>query len=162
MEKRRLGQSDLHLAPIMLGGNVFGWMIDEKTSFGILDAFIDAGFNAIDTSDSYARWLPGSPGGESETIIGSWLKRSGNRDRVLIATKVGEDMGEGRSLKRDYILRECEALAATPASRSHRSLPDPFRRRGHRAGRDDAGLRAAGSRRQSTRDWRLEHDSCQA
>jgi aryl-alcohol dehydrogenase-like predicted oxidoreductase len=88
MEKRRLGQSDLHLAPIMLGGNVFGWMIDEKTSFGILDAFIDAGFNAIDTSDSYARWLPGSPGGESETIIGSWLKRSGNRDRVLIETRL--------------------------------------------------------------------------
>src|SRR4029453_579781 len=109
MEKRRLGQSDLHLAPIMLGGNVFGWMIDEKTSFGILDAFIDAGFNAIDTSDTYARWLPGSRGGESETIIGSWLKHSNKRDRVLIATKVGEDMGEGRSLKRDYILRECEA-----------------------------------------------------
>lgn len=109
MEKRRLGQSDLHLAPLMLGGNVFGWTIDEQTSFGILDAFIDAGFNAIDTSDSYARWIPGSPGGESETIIGNWLKRSGKRDDVLIATKVGEDMGEGRSLKKDYILRECEA-----------------------------------------------------
>ena len=109
MEKRRLGQSDLYLAPIMLGGNVFGWMIDEKASFGILDAFVDAGFNAIDTSDSYARWLPGSPGGESETIIGNWVKRSGKRDKVLIATKVGEDMGEGRSLKKDYILRECEA-----------------------------------------------------
>ncbi|HUL89030.1 MAG TPA: aldo/keto reductase [Pseudolabrys sp.] len=109
MEKRRLGQSDLHLAPLMLGGNVFGWTIDEKTSFGILDAFIDAGFNAVDTSDSYARWVPGSPGGESETIIGNWLKRSGKRGQVLIATKVGEDMGEGRSLKKDYILRECEA-----------------------------------------------------
>jgi aryl-alcohol dehydrogenase-like predicted oxidoreductase len=109
MEKRRLGQSDLQLAPLMLGGNVFGWTIDEKTSFGILDAFVDAGFNAIDTSDSYARWLPGSPGGESETIIGNWLKRSGKRDKVLIATKVGEDMGEGRSLRKNYILRECEA-----------------------------------------------------
>ena len=109
MEKRRLGQSDLHLAPLMLGGNVFGWTIDEKTSFGILDAFVDAGFNAVDTSDSYARWIPGSPGGESETIIGNWLKRSGKRNNVLIATKVGEDMGEGRSLKKDYILRECEA-----------------------------------------------------
>jgi len=93
----------------MLGGNVFGWTIDEKTSFGILDAFIDAGFNAVDTSDSYARWVPGSPGGESETIIGNWLKRSGKRDKVLIATKVGEDMGEGRSLKKNYILRECDA-----------------------------------------------------
>jgi aryl-alcohol dehydrogenase-like predicted oxidoreductase len=109
MKKRRLGQSDLHLAPLMLGGNVFGWTIDEKTSFGILDAFVDAGFNAVDTSDSYARWIPGSPGGESETIIGNWLKRSGKRNDVLIATKVGEDMGEGRSLKKDYILRECEA-----------------------------------------------------
>jgi aryl-alcohol dehydrogenase-like predicted oxidoreductase len=67
------------------------------------------GYNAIDTSDSYARWVPGSPGGESETIIGNWLKRSGRRDKLLIATKVGEDMGEGRSLKKDYILRECEA-----------------------------------------------------
>jgi len=92
----------------MLGGNVFGWTIDEKTSFDILDAFVDAGFNAIDTADSYARWVPGSPGGESEIVIGSWLKRSGGRDKVLIATKVGEDMGEGRSLKKDYILKECE------------------------------------------------------
>jgi aryl-alcohol dehydrogenase-like predicted oxidoreductase len=93
----------------MLGGNVFGWAIDEKTSFGILDAFVDAGYNAVDTADSYARWVTGNPGGESETIIGNWLKRSGKRDKVLIATKVGEDMGEGRSLKKDYILRECEA-----------------------------------------------------
>ncbi len=109
METRRLGQSKLHLAPLMLGGNVFGWSIDEKTSVGILDAFVDAGFNAVDTSDSYARWVPGNPGGESETIIGNWLKKSGKRGKVLIATKVGEDMGEGRSLKKDYILRECEA-----------------------------------------------------
>ena len=109
MQRRRLGQSGLELAPIMLGGNVFGWTIDEKASFGILDAFVDAGFNAIDTSNSYARWIPGSPGGESETIIGNWLKRSGKRDKALIATKVGEDMGEGRSLRKDYILRECEA-----------------------------------------------------
>ena len=109
MDKRRLGQSDLHLAPLMLGGNVFGWNVDELTSFEILDAFVDAGFNAIDTSDSYSRWVPGHPGGESETIIGNWLKTSGKRDKVLIATKVGEDMGEGRSLRKDYILRECEA-----------------------------------------------------
>src|SRR4029077_5803155 len=109
MDKRRLGQSDLHFAPIMLGGNVFGWTIDEPTSFKILDAFVDAGFNAVDTPDSYARWVPGNPGGESETIIGNWIKRSGKRNNVLIATKVGEDMGEGRSLKKDYVLRECEA-----------------------------------------------------
>jgi aryl-alcohol dehydrogenase-like predicted oxidoreductase len=110
MERRRLGQSDLHLAPLMLGGNVFGWTIDEPVSHAILDAFVDAGFNAVDTSDSYSRWVPGHAGGESETIIGNWLKKSGKRDRVLIATKVGEDMGAGRrSLKKDYILRECEA-----------------------------------------------------
>ena len=101
MDKRRLGQSDLHLAPLMLGGNVFGWNVDEPTSFDILDAFVDAGFNAIDTSDSYSRWVPGHPGGESETIIGNWLKKSGKRDKVLIATKVGEDMGEGRSLRKN-------------------------------------------------------------
>ncbi|HET7803537.1 MAG TPA: aldo/keto reductase [Pseudolabrys sp.] len=109
MDKRRLGQSDLHLAPLMLGGNVFGWNVDEPTSFEILDAFVGAGFNAIDTSDSYSRWVPGHPGGESETIIGNWLNKSGKRDKVLIATKVGEDMGKGRSLRKDYILRECEA-----------------------------------------------------
>ena len=108
MEKRRLGQSDLHLVPLMLGTNVFGWNVDEKTAFAILDAFADAGFNAIDTADSYSRWMPGHPGGESETIIGRWLKHSGKRDRVLIATKVGEDMGEGRSLKKDYVIRVCE------------------------------------------------------
>ncbi|HZP71610.1 MAG TPA: aldo/keto reductase [Pseudolabrys sp.] len=109
MEKRRLGRSDLYLAPIMLGGNVFGWNVDERTSHGILDAFVDAGFNAIDTADTYSRWVPGHAGGESETIIGNWLKKSGKRDKVLIATKVGEDMGEGRCLRKDYILRECEA-----------------------------------------------------
>lgn len=109
MEFRRLGQSDLHLAPIMLGGNVFGWNVDEPTSFDILDAFVDAGFNAIDTSNSYSRWVPGHPGGESETIIGNWLKKSGKRENVLLATKVGEDMGDGRSLRKDYILRQCDA-----------------------------------------------------
>ena len=109
MDLRRLGQSDLHIAPLMLGGNVFGWTIDEPTSFALLDAFADAGFNAIDTSNSYSRWVPGHTGGESETIIGNWLKKSGKRDKVLIATKVGENMGEGRSLKKDHILRACEA-----------------------------------------------------
>jgi len=93
----------------MLGGNVFGWNADEKTSHAILDAFVDKGFNAVDTADSYSRWVPGHKGGESETIIGNWLKRSGKRDQVVIATKLGEDMGEGRSLKGDYVLRACEA-----------------------------------------------------
>jgi len=109
MQRRKLGRSGLELAPIVLGTNVFGWNVDEKTSFALLEAFVDAGFNALDTADTYSRWVPGHKGGESETIIGSWLKQSGKRDRVLIFTKVGEDMGEGRSLKKDYILRECEA-----------------------------------------------------
>jgi aryl-alcohol dehydrogenase-like predicted oxidoreductase len=109
MEKRRLGQSDLHIAPLMLGGNVFGWNVDEKTSFAVLDAFVDAGFNAIDTADSYSRWVPGHKGGESETIIGNWLKRSGKRGQVVIATKVGSDMGDGKSVRKDYVLRAAEA-----------------------------------------------------
>ena len=110
MDKRRLGRSDLHIAPLILGSNVFGWNVDAPASFAILDAFVDAGFNTIDTADSYSRWVPGHPGGESETIIGDWLKKSGKRDSVLIATKVGEDMGAGhRSLKKDYILSACEA-----------------------------------------------------
>ena len=108
MELRRLGQSELHIAPLMLGGNVFGWNVDEATSFAILDAFVDAGFNAIDTANTYSRWVPGHQGGESETIIGNWLKRSGKRDKVVIASKVGEDMGSGRGLKTSDILREAE------------------------------------------------------
>src|ERR1043165_1214093 len=107
MEMRQLGRSPLRLAPLVVGGNVFGWNVDEKTSFALLDAFVDAGFNAVDTADSYSTWVPGHKGGESETIIGNWLKRSGKRDKVVIATKLGEDMGEGRSLKGDYVLRAC-------------------------------------------------------
>jgi len=109
MELRRLGQSDLQIAPLMLGSNVFGWNVDEATSFAILDAFIDAGFNAIDTANTYSRWVPGHKGGESETIIGNWLKASGKRAKAVIATKVGEDMGSGRSLKSGDIIRAAEA-----------------------------------------------------
>ena len=109
MELRRLGQSDLHIAPLMLGGNVFGWNVDEATSFALLDAFVDAGFNAVDTDDTYSRWVAGHRGGESETVIGHWLQRSGKRGKVVIATKVGNDMGEGKSLRKDYILRAAEA-----------------------------------------------------
>jgi aryl-alcohol dehydrogenase-like predicted oxidoreductase len=109
MEFRQLGRSDIHIAPLVLGGNVFGWNVDETASFAILDAFIDAGFNAIDTADSYSRWAPGHSGGESETVIGNWLKSSGKRAKVVIATKVGNDMGEGKCLRKDYILRAAEA-----------------------------------------------------
>jgi aryl-alcohol dehydrogenase-like predicted oxidoreductase len=95
MEMRTLGRSRVAIAPLVLGGNVFGWTADEATSFAILDAFVDAGFNAIDTADVYSRWAPAG-GGASETVIGNWLKRSGKRDKVVIATKVGMDMGEGK------------------------------------------------------------------
>lgn len=103
MQNRPLGQSGLNVAPVILGGNVFGWSADEATSFAVLDAAIDAGLNAIDTADVYSRWVPGHQGGESETIIGRWLKaRPGMRDRVVILTKVGSDMGldaQGRPAK---------------------------------------------------------------
>jgi aryl-alcohol dehydrogenase-like predicted oxidoreductase len=109
MDLRPLGRSEIRIAPLMLGGNVFGWNVDEPTSFALLDAFVDAGFNGIDTADTYSRWAPGHKGGESETVIGHWLKKSGKRARVVIATKVGNDMGEGKSLKKDYLLRAAEA-----------------------------------------------------
>jgi len=108
MTRRKLGRSDLSIAPIVFGGNVFGWSADEKTSFTLLDAFVDAGFNAIDTADAYSHWVPGNKGGESEIIIGRWLKARGRRDDVLIFTKVGSDMGFGKTLKGDYVLRAAE------------------------------------------------------
>ncbi|MGM9479418.1 aldo/keto reductase [Pedobacter sp. GSP4] len=108
MEKRILGKSDLNIAPIVFGGNVFGWTIDQQKSFDILDHFIAAGFNFIDTADVYSRWVPENKGGESETIIGNWLKKHNKRHDVVIATKVGSDMGQGKSLKKDYIINEVE------------------------------------------------------
>ena len=89
MERRKLGNSGLETAPLAFGGNIFGWTVDEPTSFQLLDAFVAAGFNFIDTADIYSRWKPGNQGGESETIIGKWMRQRGNRDRVIIATKVG-------------------------------------------------------------------------
>jgi aryl-alcohol dehydrogenase-like predicted oxidoreductase len=89
MEIRPLGRSGLSIAPLMLGGNVFGWTADEKTSHGILDAFVAGGFNAIDTADVYSAWVPGNTGGDSEKVIGTWINARGKRDDVIIATKVG-------------------------------------------------------------------------
>jgi aryl-alcohol dehydrogenase-like predicted oxidoreductase len=109
MEKRRLGKSDLYVAPLCLGGNVFGWTADEEMSFRLLDGFIDAGFNFIDTADVYSKWAPGHHGGESETIIGDWLKRRGKRDDVIIATKVGSEMGpRKKGLSKAYIAQAAE------------------------------------------------------
>jgi aryl-alcohol dehydrogenase-like predicted oxidoreductase len=110
MRKRKLGKTGLEVAPLALGGNVFGWTADEKTSFSLLDAFVDAGFNLIDTADSYSRWATGHQGGESETVIGKWIAQRGRYDDVIIATKVGSDMGQGHKvLRRDYIIEACEA-----------------------------------------------------
>lgn len=110
MMKRKLGKSGLDVAPLAFGGNVFGWTVDEATSFALLDAFVACGFNLIDTANSYSRWVPGNKGGESETIIGNWLRqRPGARARVLIATKVGSEMGPGESgLSQAYIVAEVE------------------------------------------------------
>lgn len=111
MQKRTLGRTGLGIAPLVFGGNVFGWTADEKTSFALLDAFTDAGFNAIDTADVYSSWVPGNRGGESEAIIGKWLKQSGRaRDSVVLITKVGSDMGQGhRDLSRKWIMEAAEA-----------------------------------------------------
>jgi aryl-alcohol dehydrogenase-like predicted oxidoreductase len=104
MDKRRLGQSSLEVPPITLGCNVFGWTADEKTSFALLDAWLAAGFNFLDTADVYARWVKGSTGGDSETIIGKWLKARGNRDKIVLATKLGIEMAPGKKgLSRAYM-----------------------------------------------------------
>ena len=109
MEKRDLGSSGLKVAPLAFGGNVFGWTVDESTAFNLLDAFVEAGFNLIDTADMYSTWVQGNKGGESETIIGKWLKRSGKRDKVIIATKVGMEMGPNKKgLSKHYILSAVE------------------------------------------------------
>ena len=109
MRRRSLGNSGLEVAPLAFGGNVFGWTVDERTSFRLLDAFVAAGFNLIDTADAYSRFAPGNRGGESETIIGKWLKQGGRRDKVIIATKVGLEMGpQMKGLSKAYILRAVE------------------------------------------------------
>lgn len=106
---RFLGTSNIEVAPLALGGNVFGWTADKKTSFSILDAFVDLGFNLIDTANIYSTWVPGNRGGESESIIGEWIKKSGKRNQVVIATKVGMEMTDFKGLKRDQIFRSVEA-----------------------------------------------------
>ncbi len=110
MQKRQLGQSGIEIPPLMFGGNVFGWTADEPTSFKLLDALMAAGLNAIDTADVYSVWARGHQGGESEIVIGNWLKRRGKRDDVIIATKVGSQMGSGeKGLSRAWIMKEVDA-----------------------------------------------------
>ncbi|MGE8613552.1 MAG: aldo/keto reductase, partial [Achromobacter veterisilvae] len=131
MIKRALGRSGLQVPPLTFGGNVFGWTVDEAGTYSLLDALVDAGLNFIDTADVYSRWVPGNQGGESETLIGKWLKRSGKRDRVLIATKVGMEMGpDAKGLAPAYIRRALEASLARLQTdhidlyQSHQDDPD--------------------------------------
>ena len=110
MHLRRLGRTDLSIAPMVLGGNVFGWTADKPTSFAVLDRFAAAGLNAIDTADAYSSWAPGNRGGESETIIGEWMRARGNRSRMTVVTKVGSPMGQGKEgLSARYIEEAVEA-----------------------------------------------------
>lgn len=109
MKKRSLGKSGIRVAPLAFGGNVFGWTVDQKTSFDLLDAFVDLGFALVDTANMYSTWVPGNQGGESETIIGRWLKATGKRDQIVLATKVGMEMGDGsKGLKKGYILKSAD------------------------------------------------------
>ena len=108
--KRKLGGSEIEVSPLMFGGNIFGWTIDEATSFQILDAYLDAGFDFIDTADVYSRWKPGNEGGESERIIGNWMQSRGVRSKVIVATKLGMEMGENKKgLSSRYIVEAVEA-----------------------------------------------------
>jgi len=131
MELRKLGATGLKIAPLVLGGNVFSWTADKEMSFTILDAFLALGFNAIDTADVYNRFAPGGKGGESETILGEWMKERGVRDRIVVITKGGLEMGEGMvGLGRNYLPKACEAsLKRLQTSyidlyMSHRADPD--------------------------------------
>ena len=110
MQFRKLGACGIEIAPLVLGGNVFGWTAGKSASFAILDAFMDAGFNAIDTADVYSIFVPGNAGGESETVLGEWMKARGNRDKVVLITKGGLPMGEDlKGLGKDYLTRACDA-----------------------------------------------------
>ena len=104
----RRGNELFDIVPLVFGGNVFGWTADESTSFRLLDAFVDRGFDAIDTANVYSVWVPGHTGGESETIVGKWIARSGKRDKIKIFTKVGMQMPDGKGLRREYIVRAVE------------------------------------------------------
>ncbi len=130
MELRKLGKSDLKVAPLVLGGNVFGWTADEATSFKLLDAFVAGGFNMVDTADVYSRWAPAG-GGASETVIGKWLAQGGKRDKIVLATKLGSEMGEGmKGLSAKYMVEAVEASLKRLQTdyidlyQSHRDDPD--------------------------------------
>src|SRR3954451_24420133 len=139
MEKGRLGQADLMISPLCLGGNVFGWTADEATSFKILDGFVDAGLNFIDTADVYSAWVPGHTGGESKSIVGRWIKARSNREKVIIATKVGWEQGLSAAHIRTAVEASLKRLQTDYIDlyQSHKDDPntplgasDPVQRRG--------------------------------
>ncbi len=120
MQFRKLGASGIEIAPLVLGGNVFGWTADKSASFAILDAFMDAGFNAIDTADVYSIFVPGHKGGESETVLGEWMKARGNRDKVVLITKGGLPMGEdAQGVEQGLPPPRLRGFAEPPADRLH-------------------------------------------
>ena len=155
MEKRPLGRSGLHIAPLALGGNVFGWTADEATSFAILDRFVDLGFSLVDTANVYSTWVPGHKGGESETIIGRWLaeERQARPGARRHEGRHGDRRREGPQARAGRAARR--GFAQAPADRSHRSLPDPRRRSRHAGGGNARGARAAGEGGQGARDRRV-------
>ena len=137
MQRVKLGKSDLEVPVLCLGGNVYGWTLPEADSFRQLDTALEAGLNFIDTADVYSRWLPGHTGGESETILGKWLAKGNKRSNVILATKVGLDMGEGKQgLSAGLHRAGGRGLVAPPADRLYRSLPGAPRRPGDTARRD--------------------------
>jgi aryl-alcohol dehydrogenase-like predicted oxidoreductase len=141
MQYRRLGRSSLQVSPLCLGGNVFGWTADERTSFAILDAWVEAGFNFVDTADVYSKWAPGHSGGESETVIGRWLKQGGGRrEKLVIATKVGFEMGEGKACRPNGSTRRwkircgaCKWIASTSTRRTSTTTRRRSRKRWKRS-----------------------------
>ena len=157
MQMRRLGRTDLAIAPMVLGGNVFGWTADKATSFAVLDRFAAAGLNAIDTADAYSSWAPGNKGGESETIIGEWMKARGNRSRMIVVTKVGSPMGKGKEgLSARYIEEAVEASLRRLQTDVDRPLSVALARHGDAVLRDARRLSAAHREGQDPLVRRLE------
>ena len=157
MNLRPLGRSALQVSPLCFGGNVFGWTADEKTSFSLLDAWLDAGFNFIDTADVYSRWAPGHTGGESETVIGKWLKQSrqARQGRDRHQGRHGHGRRQGGPEGRLHPARG-RRFAAAPADRPHRPVPGAQGRRGHAAGGNAGGVRRPDQAGQGARDRRLQ------
>ena len=157
MERRKLGNTGFEVAPLALGGNVFGWTADQRTSFRILDAFVEAGFNLVDTADSYSRWVPGHEGGESETIIGRWIRERKRHDDVVVATKVGSDMGQGdKCLRRDYILQAAENSLRRLNVEAIDLYQSPLGRPDDAVGRNPRRVRPLDRAGQSSCDRRVE------